>query len=85
MKTLNSLALGYAGAIISAACMLLLGILGNLGLYTNAVAQMAEWHLFFSLSIMGIMGGMIEGALGGFIILYAFGVVYNLFATKNTE
>ena len=37
MKTLNALALGYAGAVISVACMLLLGILGNMGLYTGAV------------------------------------------------
>jgi hypothetical protein len=47
MKTLNALALGYTGAIISAVCMLLLGILGSLGLYSGAVAMMEEWHMFF--------------------------------------
>lgn len=36
MRTLNALALGYAGAIIGAASMLLLGILGNLGLYQGS-------------------------------------------------
>jgi len=83
MKTLNTLALGYAGAIIGAAGMLLLGILGNIGLYTGAVAQMTEWHMFFSLSISGIIGGMIEAAVISFIILYIFAVVYNMFTTKN--
>ena len=85
MKTFNALALGYAGAIISAVCMLLLGALGNLGLYTGAVAMMSEMHMFFSLSIGGIISGMIEAAIMGFIILYAFAVVYNMFATKNEE
>ena len=83
MKTFNARALGYAGAIISAVCMLLLGVLGNLGFYTGAVAQMSEWHMFFSLSIGGIISGMIEAAIISFIILYAFAVVYNVFATKN--
>ena len=83
MKTLNLLALGYAGAIISAASMLLLGILGNLGLYTGAVAQMSEWHIFFSLSLGGIIGGMIEAAVISFVTLYAFAIVYNWLVTRK--
>ena len=82
MKTLNALFLGYTGAILSAACMLLLGIFGNLGIYEKGVEQMAEWHLFFSLSFMGIIAGMIEAAISGFIILYVFGFVYNMLLTK---
>jgi len=85
MKTLNALALGYAGAIISAICMLLLGILGNMGLYTGAVAMMSEWHMFFSLSIGGIIGGMIEAAIISFVILYAFAIVYNWLVTRKGE
>ena len=83
MKTLNALALGYAGATITALCMLLLGILGNLGLYTGAVAMMEEWHMFFSLSIMGIFGGMVEAAIISFVVLYMFALLYNLFAMKK--
>jgi hypothetical protein len=83
MKTLNALALGYAGATITALCMLLLGILGNLGLYTGAVAMMEEWHMFFSLSIMGIIGGMVEAAIISFVVLYMFALLYNLFAMKK--
>ncbi|MFQ5754415.1 MAG: hypothetical protein ACE5HI_20750 [bacterium] len=83
MQKLNALALGYSGAIISAVCMLLLGILGKIGLYTGAVTMMSEWHMFFSLSIMGIVGGMIEAAIISFIVLYAFAIVYNKIVAKK--
>jgi hypothetical protein len=77
---LNALALGYASAIISAASMLLLGILGNIGIYTGAVEMMRNWHMFFSLSIGGIITGMVEAAVIGFVFAYAFGWVYNRLA-----
>lgn len=74
---LNPLALGIAGAVISAVCMLLLGILGNLGIYSGAVGMMQKWHMFFSLDIVGIITGIIEAAVISFVFLYAFGWVYN--------
>jgi heme/copper-type cytochrome/quinol oxidase subunit 2 len=76
---LNALALGYASAILSAICMLLLGILGNLGIYTGAVEMMQKWHILFSLSFAGIVGGIIEAVLIGFVFAYAFGWIYNKF------
>ncbi|MFH1064183.1 MAG: hypothetical protein V1729_03830 [Candidatus Woesearchaeota archaeon] len=76
---LNALALGYASASISAAGMLLLGILGNMGLYIGAAEMMRQWHMFFSLSIGGIVGGMIEAAVISFVFMYTFGWVYNKF------
>ena len=76
---LNPKALGYASAILAGACMLLLGILGNLGIYTDAVEMMAKWHIFFSLSPVGIIAGVIEGALSSFVLGYAFGWLYNKF------
>ncbi len=76
----NALALGYAGAAISAASMLLLGIGWNIGIYQNTAMQMAKWHMFFSPTIGGIIGGMIEAAVISFIFLYAFGRAYNKFA-----
>ena len=85
MKKLNALALGYAGAILSALGMLVLGVLGNLGMYTKAVENMQEWHVFFSLSIGGIIGGMIEAAVLSFVILWAFGWLYNALATNTGE
>jgi len=83
MTRLDSKALGFSGAIISAGLMLLLGILGNLGIYEGAVNMMQEWHLFFNLSLLGIIGGMIEAAVISYVILYLFAVVYNKFL-KNS-
>ena len=83
MKTLNPLALGYAGAITSAIIMLFMGSIANLGFYTGAAMMMSEWHMFFSLTAGGIVSGMIEAAIISFIILYIFGVVYNMFVTKK--
>lgn len=76
-KKLNSLALGYAGAIIAGISMLVLGILGNLEIYTGAVEMMQQWHIFFSLSVVGIIAGIIEAAVISFVFLYLFGLVYN--------
>ena len=77
---LDELALGYASAIISALIMLILGILGNIGIYTGAVEMMQKWHMFFSLGIFGIITGMIEAVIISFVFAYAFGWIYNKFA-----
>jgi hypothetical protein len=79
---LNAIALGVAAAIIAALGMLLLGILGNLGIYMGAVRMMEEWHMFFNLTPLGIIGGMIEAAIISFIFVYAFGWVYNWLALR---
>lgn len=79
-KGLNELALGYAGGIVSAAGMLLLGIGGNIGVYGGAAQQMMRWHMFFGLTPLGIVTGMIEAAVIGFVFLYALGWMYNKFA-----
>jgi len=78
-EKLNPKALGYAAAIISGICMLLLGILGNLGIYTGAADIMQEMHIFFSLSITGIITGIIEAVIWGFIVGYVFAYIYNKF------
>ncbi len=83
MQKLNARALGYAGASISVVCMLFFGVLGNLGFYTGAIAMMSEWHVFFSLSVGGIIGGMIEAAVWSFAILWVFGWLYNKFVTNE--
>jgi len=71
--------LGFAGAVIAAACMLLLGIGWNVGIYVNAAEAMSKWHLFFSSSLIGIVGGMIEAGVWTFITLYIFAYLYNKF------
>jgi|TARA_Y100000310_G_scaffold313598_1_gene362121 hypothetical protein len=79
-EKLNVLSLGYAGAIISAICMFLLGILSNFGIYTSATEQMIKWHMFFDLSVLGIFTGMIEAAALSFVFMYFFGWIYNKLA-----
>ena len=76
-RKLNSRALGIAAVIVAAAIMLLLGILGNLGLYTGAVRMMEAWHMFFNLTPPGIIGGMIEAAVISFVVVYVLAWVYN--------
>lgn len=66
----NALVAGYTGAIVAAVSMLLLGILGNLGVYMGAVTMMEQWHMFFSLSVFGIITGMIEAAIITFVFVY---------------
>ncbi|AAM04745.1 hypothetical protein [Methanosarcina acetivorans] len=78
-QQLKPLALGLAAAIVSAIIMGLLGILGNLGIYTGAVEMMRQWHMFFSLTLTGIIAGMIEAAIISFIFAYLFGIFYNKF------
>lgn len=74
---LNPLALGYAAAVIAAVGMLLLGILGNLGVYTGAVEMMQSAHMFFDLSVVGIITGILEAAIISFVFTYAFAWIYN--------
>ena len=76
---LNTLALGTSAAIVAGLSMLLLGILGNFGIYQGAVEMMSQWHLFFSLTSFGIFTGIIEAAVISFVFFYIFGWVYNKF------
>lgn len=76
---LNAVAVGYAAAIVSAVGMLLLGILGNSGMYAGAAGMMQQAHMFFSLSMVGIITGMIEAAVISFVVGYSFGWLYNKF------
>lgn len=79
-QKLNALALGYASGIVFALTMLLIGILGNLGLYMDGFEAMQQWHVFFDLSILGIILGMIEAAVISFVIAWLIVLVYNKFA-----
>jgi len=74
---LNALAFGITAAIVSALSMLILGILGNWGIYTGAVEMMIQWHMFFSLRPFGIFTGMVEAAVISFVFFYIFGWIYN--------
>lgn len=76
---LNELALGYSGAVVSAVSMLIVGIFGNFGIYTGMVDMMSQTHMFFSINPLGILLGIIEAAIIGFVFAYSIGWIYNKF------
>lgn len=76
-QKLNALVFGYATAITAALGMIALGIVGRMGFYMGAVEMMQKWHMFFSLSITGIIAGAIEGAIISFIAAYVVVAIYN--------
>jgi hypothetical protein len=78
-EKLNSLAVGTSASIVAALSMLILGILGNIGVYQGAVEMASQWHMFFSLTPVGIITGIIEGAIISFVFFYIFGWIYNKF------
>lgn len=69
-------------AVWSALVMLLLWVLAKIGLYVSAAEAMASWHMFFDLTFMGLIGGMIEATAISFLGVYLFVFVYNLIASK---
>ncbi|MFD1647946.1 hypothetical protein [Haloarchaeobius litoreus] len=77
---LDSLALAGAAAVVSAVAMLLLGVFGAFGVYEGAVEAMEQWHLFFEPTVVGTVAGMVEAAVIGFVLMYAFAWLYNAFA-----
>ncbi|PIN87313.1 hypothetical protein COV19_00315 [Candidatus Woesearchaeota archaeon CG10_big_fil_rev_8_21_14_0_10_44_13] len=79
-EKLNSLALGYSAAIIAGACMLLLSLAGYFGMYPGAVEMMTNAHMFYSLSILGTITGIIEAAVMAFVTGHVFGRLYNRLA-----
>ncbi|HEX9721798.1 MAG TPA: hypothetical protein VGA53_00895 [Candidatus Paceibacterota bacterium] len=81
----HALASSGAAAIVAAGAMLLLGVLGNMGLYTGAVEAMRQWHMFFDLSIGGILAGMVEAAVITFGIVYAFVWLYEKLLVKLSK
>ena len=78
-EKLNSFAFGASAAIVAALSMLTLCIFGNIGVYKGAVEMMTQWHMFFSLTIFGILTGMIEAAVISFLFFYIFAWIYNKF------
>ena len=82
-EKLNSFAFAASAAIVAALSMLILGILGNIGVYMGAVEMMSQWHMFFSLTPFGILTGMIEAAVISFVFFFIFGWIYNKISISN--
>lgn len=78
MKKLNARRLSVAAALWAALFMLVIWLLANAGIYTSAADQMAKWHMYFNLTFMGLVGGMVEAAVVSFVLVYVFVWIYNL-------
>ncbi len=57
---IDPIAFGYTGAIISSIGMFIMWVLGGMGYYTEAVIMMERWHIFFSLNLTGLIGGILK-------------------------
>jgi len=79
MKKLEVLPFSYALAGVSAMTILFLGVFGNFGFYMGGVEMMSRWHMFFSLSSIGILTGVIEAVIISFLFGYIFATLYNHF------
>ncbi len=73
----NVSALGISASLVAALSMLILGIFGHMGIYLGAVEMMRQWHMFFSLTPLGILAGMLEAAIISFVSFVLFGWIYN--------
>ena len=83
---LNSLALGASAAIVAALSMIILSVLGNMDVYQGAVEMMSQWHMFYSLTPLGILAGITEAVVISFVFFYIFGWTYNkLIIHKDNE
>jgi len=74
---LDPFALGYSAAVLGALIMIVLSIVGLLGSGGEAVRIMQAYHIWYSLSGVGIVLGIIEGAIGSFIGGYVIAYFYN--------
>ncbi|MBI4152234.1 hypothetical protein HY495_00860 [Candidatus Woesearchaeota archaeon] len=77
---MNSLALGYALGAVRAVVLLVISVLGLLGYAEGAVSFAESLHITFSLSLFGILAGLVETMLWGFLMGLLLGWVYNLFS-----
>jgi len=78
-QKLDGKALGYSIAVVSAIGMFLTWIFGILGIYSSWVNSMINLHLFFSLSFLGLITGILEAAVVSFIAGWLIAWAYNEF------
>tara|TARA_Y100000310_G_scaffold343027_1_gene448808 strand:+ start:4979 stop:5227 length:249 start_codon:yes stop_codon:yes gene_type:complete len=76
-KGLDPKAFGKSLAVVSALFMLALSIAARSGVYTSAAEQMIKWHMFYSLTATGIVTGIIEAAVFGYVFGWLIVYFYN--------
>ncbi|MDP2691273.1 MAG: hypothetical protein Q8O95_02615 [bacterium] len=77
MKTLNVNAFGLSLAVFGALGMLIMALLAMAGYYTEAWDLMAQFHVLADLTVLGVIGGMIEAALWSYVSGVLVAWVYN--------
>ncbi|MCR4278314.1 MAG: hypothetical protein NUV81_00180 [bacterium] len=72
-----------AGALTAASLMLVLSLLNSVGLYQNATAEMAKWHMFYTPDVQGTILGMLEAAVVTYVIVTLFLWFQGMFKDKK--
>lgn len=80
MKSLNANAIGLSAAILSGICMLVIGILAMFNIYMEAFQMMKAWHIWFDVTVIGIVLGIIEAFIFSYVVGYLFAWLYNKMA-----
>ena len=80
MSKCNANALGIALAFVSGLAMLILGLLGAAGYAQEAVQIMQAFHIWFDVTAVGIIAGIIEAAVFSYIAGWLIAAVYNKYA-----
>jgi len=71
--------LGLSFAIYSGLCMLILSLLGIAGYAESAIKVMESFHIWFSISFVGIIAGILEAGIFGFVSGIIIAFLYNKF------
>lgn len=82
MAKIKAHTLALAFAIWSAVIMLIMWVASQMGLYVQAAEQMASLHMFFDLTPVGLIGGMLEAGVLSYLGVQLFALIYNRFASK---
>lgn len=77
MKGLNPNAIGLSAGILSAIGMLIIGVLAAFGVYMEAFEMMKAWHIWFDLTVIRVIIGMVEAFVFSYVVGFAFAKLYN--------
>lgn len=83
MSSISAHPISMAAAIWSALFMLVLWLAAQMGFYASAAQSMIGWHMFFDLTPMGLVTGMVEAAVISYVAVYSFVYVYNMVLSKK--
>ncbi len=75
----NPFALAYTFAILGALWVLVISIAGKMGFFQYKIQMMQQYHMAYSLTPLGIIGGMAYVAVCGLISGFLIAWVYNKF------